>query len=101
MVHRRDRTGQVGALSGHGRSVKIPSMRNTVCDKSVREKIGSDWGWEIDEHGAFLTPFLKAIGVTVVMPGTNSDDDVFSQEDDYFHNAERVVSYPTTTGDKA
>lgn len=76
-------------------------MRNTVCDKSAREKVGSDLGWEIDKHRAFLNPFPSTTGTTVVIPTANSGDDVFPQTDGHFHNAVQVAPDPNTTGDKA
>lgn len=109
MVHRRDQTGR-GPVEWKGsiqhavgtRTIcKIRSMRNTVFDKSARETQDSDVAGEGDKRRAFLTPFPNTTGVTAVMPEKNSDDHVFSQTDDHFHNAVRVASNPTTTGDTA
>ena len=76
-------------------------MRTTVCDKSARVIESSDMARETDRGRDLLTPFRHRTGVTVVMPETNPDDDVFSQKDDYLQNAGRVAFCPTTTGDKA
>ena len=57
--------------------------------------------WEADKSRAFLTPFPSTTGVTVMIPTTNSDDDVFSQTENHFYNAVQVAPDPKTTGDKA
>ena len=57
--------------------------------------------WGADKSRAFLTPFPSTAGVTVVIPTTNSDDNVSSQTDGHFHNAVQVSPDPKTTGDKA
>ena len=57
--------------------------------------------WETEKSRAFLTPFPSTAGVTVVIPTTNSDDNVSSQTDGHFHNAVQASPDPKTTGDKA
>ena len=91
--------GRSTTLSGRGRPVKIRFMRITVCDKSAREKVGSDVGWESDMHSAFLAPFPESTKVTAVIPATNFGGTVFSLTDGQFHNAVRVASDSITTGD--
>ena len=76
-------------------------MRNIVCDKGAREKVGSDVGWGSDMHRAFLAPFLETTEVSAVIAPTNFGDNVFSLTDGQFHNAVRVASDSITTGDKA
>ena len=74
-------------------------MRNTDFDKSAREKVGSDVGWESDMHRVFLASFPETTEVSVVIAPTNFDDNVFLLTDGQFHNAVRVASDSITTGD--
>ena len=91
--------GRSTTLSGRGRPVEICFTRITVCDKSAREKVGSDVGWKSDMHRAFLAPFPGTTTVTAVIPATNFGGNVFSLTDGHFHNAVRVASDSITTGD--
>ena len=75
-------------------------MRNIVCDKGAREKVGSDVGRESDKYTVFPTQFPEATGVTLVISPTNFGDDALSLTDGLFHNDVWIASNSTTTGDR-
>ncbi len=58
---------------------------STIFDKIVAGEMKSWIIWEDEKHMAFLTPFPNTPGFTVVIPKKNPGDNIFSIDDDIYH----------------